>query len=104
MQTPAMRMSFDEIGAASLQRHYAIREMVSKGLKKSRPQSDQNESELQRLSDEVTTKMEAWLLGQTAESREPRSAEFFAERWDYLLWCLYSKCPLIDSPRSTRFA
>lgn len=89
MATPAMKTSFDVVCAVSLQRHYTVREMVLEGLKKSRPQSDQNESELQRLSDEATTEMRNHLLEDFEESDDPLSAECFAERWDYMLWIIY---------------
>lgn len=91
MATPAMKTSFDEICAASLQRHYAIREIVSNGLMKYRPQSDQSESELQKLLDKATEEMRDYLLDEVEGPHNTLSAECYAEYWDYMLWSVYSK-------------
>lgn len=89
-----MRTSFDEVCMASKQRHYTVREMVSNGLK-SRPQPDQNESDLQSMVDRATTEMRDFLLEDLEVPENLLSAEAFAERWDYLLWVQYSKFDLL---------
>lgn len=89
-----MKTSFDVVCAASLQRHFATREVVMDRLNKHRPQSDQNESELQKVLDKTTAEMTGYLLDETKRSTHPLSAEFFAERWDYMFWCCYSECHL----------
>lgn len=86
-----MKTSFDVVCAGSLQRHFAIREMVLDRLNKHMPQSDQDESELQKLSDMATAKMTGFLLEATEASTYPLSAEYFAERWDHMFWALYSE-------------
>lgn len=86
-----MKTLFDEVCAASLQRHLGIREMVFGGLSQSQPQSGQIQLEMQNLLDEVTELMEGYLLGETERSKNPLSAGFFAERWDYMLWTVYRK-------------
>lgn len=91
MKIPDMKTSFDEICMSSVQRHFTIYEMVFEGLGQSRPQSGQIQLEMQKLLDEVTELMEGYLLGETERSKNPLSAEFFAERWDYMLWSIYSK-------------
>lgn len=91
METPAMRTSFDVVCAKSLHRHVTIREIISKALKKSQPQSDQVESDLQSMLDRTNTVMREYLWDETKVSNNPKSAECFAERWDYMFWHVYGE-------------
>jgi len=91
MKTQAMETSFDVICERSQLRHYKTLDVVRKGLQKSLPQSDQVESTLQNMVDKAETGLGGILLSQTKKSNELASAEWFAERCDWLVWSEYSK-------------
>lgn len=90
-----MGTSFDVVCAASLHRHVTIRDIVMKTLKKLWPQSDQVESARQSIVDRTDMMMREYLLKEAKKSSDPKSAECFAERWDYFAW--YTYCEFIIS-------